>query len=127
MIKRFSDLAANERTYLSWIRTAIALIAFGFLIEKFELFFRIVSTRLKLDAHHPELSQTIEAVGIGMMIMAVFIIIGASVRYIIQRKNIIDDKERAHSMGNMGIIMALCLSAISILLVVYIFISVYHG
>ena len=33
---RFS--LANERTFLAWVRTGIATIAFGFVIEKFNLF-----------------------------------------------------------------------------------------
>jgi putative membrane protein len=28
MIKRYSDHAANERTFLAWVRTAIAVMAF---------------------------------------------------------------------------------------------------
>ena len=38
MIQSFSDHAANERTFLAWVRTGIAVIAFGFVIEKFNLF-----------------------------------------------------------------------------------------
>jgi putative membrane protein len=38
MIQSFSDHAANERTYLAWVRTGIAVIALGFVIEKFNLF-----------------------------------------------------------------------------------------
>ena len=38
MIERYSDHAANERTFLAWIRTAIAVMAFGFLVERFDLF-----------------------------------------------------------------------------------------
>ncbi len=38
MITNFSDHAANERTFLSWIRTGVAVIAFGFVIERFNLF-----------------------------------------------------------------------------------------
>ena len=38
MIERYSDHAANERTFLAWVRTAIAIMAFGFLVEKFDLF-----------------------------------------------------------------------------------------
>jgi putative membrane protein len=34
----FTEHAANERTFLAWIRTAIAVIAFGFVLEKFNLF-----------------------------------------------------------------------------------------
>jgi hypothetical protein len=32
MITRYSDHAANERTFLAWVRTAIAMMAFGFVI-----------------------------------------------------------------------------------------------
>ncbi len=35
MIRGYSDHAANERTFLAWVRTGIAVIAFGFVIEKF--------------------------------------------------------------------------------------------
>jgi putative membrane protein len=37
-IKNFTDHAANERTFLAWVRTAIAVTAFGFLVERFDLF-----------------------------------------------------------------------------------------
>ena len=43
MIERYGDHAANERTFLAWVRTAIAIMAFGFLVEKFDLFLRIAS------------------------------------------------------------------------------------
>ena len=38
MIRGYTDHAANERTFLAWVRTGIAVIAFGFIIEKFNLF-----------------------------------------------------------------------------------------
>ncbi|OYV75664.1 MAG: hypothetical protein B7Z66_11940 [Chromatiales bacterium 21-64-14] len=43
MIANFRGHAANERTYLAWIRTAVALMAFGFVIEKFDLFVRFIT------------------------------------------------------------------------------------
>ena len=43
MIERYSDHAANERTFLAWVRTAIAIMAFGFLVEKFDLFVSLAS------------------------------------------------------------------------------------
>ena len=46
MISRFSDHAANERTYLAWVRTAIAVMGFGFLVEKFDLFLAIAARSL---------------------------------------------------------------------------------
>lgn len=41
MIERYSDHAANERTFLAWVRTAIAIMAFGFVVAKFDLFLRV--------------------------------------------------------------------------------------
>src|SRR5262249_9396517 len=41
MIEHYSDHAANQRTFLAWVRTAIAIWAFGFLVEKFDLFLRL--------------------------------------------------------------------------------------
>ena len=44
MIGGYSDHAANERTFLAWVRTGIAVIAFGFVIEKFNLFLLTIAT-----------------------------------------------------------------------------------
>ena len=44
MIEKYGDHAANERTFLAWIRTSIAFVAFGFVLEKFHL----VLLRLKI-------------------------------------------------------------------------------
>ncbi len=46
MINRYTDHAANERTFLAWVRTAIAVMAFGFLIEKFDLFLEVAAMSL---------------------------------------------------------------------------------
>ena len=39
----FRDHAANERTLLAWIRTGVALMAFGFAIARFGLFLREIA------------------------------------------------------------------------------------
>jgi putative membrane protein len=38
-----SDHLANERTFLAWIRTSIALMGLGFVVVKFSLFIRQMS------------------------------------------------------------------------------------
>jgi len=50
MIRGYSDHAANERTFLAWVRTAIAVIALGFVIEKFNLVLLTVANSNWLDA-----------------------------------------------------------------------------
>ena len=34
MIKNYPDHAANERTFLAWVRTSIAIVGFGLLIAR---------------------------------------------------------------------------------------------
>jgi putative membrane protein len=41
-----ADHLANERTFLAWIRTSIALMGFGFVSVKFALFIRQISLAL---------------------------------------------------------------------------------
>jgi putative membrane protein len=44
MIRNFTEQSANERTFLAWLRTGIAVIAFGFVVEKFHLFMAALAT-----------------------------------------------------------------------------------
>jgi putative membrane protein len=52
MIRGYSDHAANERTFLAWVRTGIAVIAFGFVIEKFNLFVLTIASSASAEAAH---------------------------------------------------------------------------
>jgi putative membrane protein len=49
---KFRDHAANERTLLAWIRTGIALMAFGFAIARFGLFLREIAQAGALHVSH---------------------------------------------------------------------------
>lgn len=35
MIRNYTEHASNERTFLAWVRTAIAIVAFGLAISRF--------------------------------------------------------------------------------------------
>jgi len=48
-----SDHLANERTFLAWIRTSIAIMGFGFVIVKFALFVRQISVAFGDKAEVP--------------------------------------------------------------------------
>lgn len=54
MIRNLGDHSANERTFLAWVRTSIAIMAFGFLIEKFDLFLAIAAQTLNVSMHLPD-------------------------------------------------------------------------
>ena len=48
-----TDSLANERTFLAYARTALAFIAFGFVIARFSLFTREVSAVVHLKEASP--------------------------------------------------------------------------
>jgi putative membrane protein len=50
MIRGYSDHAANERTFLAWVRTGIAVIAFGFVVERLNLFVLAMASTKSNDA-----------------------------------------------------------------------------
>jgi len=77
---------ANERTFLAWIRTAISIMAFGFVVEKFSLFLwidkKLANTRF---ASALELSNLFGVFFIGLGIL---ISILAMVRFVKVEKEI---------------------------------------
>ena len=64
MIAGYTDHAANERTFLAWVRTGIAVIAFGFVIEKFNLFLlSMAAAGLGNEMHHSQLTALSGRIG----------------------------------------------------------------
>ncbi|MGB6064375.1 MAG: DUF202 domain-containing protein [Desulfomonilaceae bacterium] len=69
---------ANERTFLAWSRTSIALLAFGFVIERFDIFLKHLlqlggqTTHLKASPHAIYLSLfTFFLAGVAMLMSGV--------------------------------------------------------
>lgn len=79
--KYLSDHLANERTFLSWIRTSIAIKALGFVVVKFSLFVRQFSILLNKDygTNHPHGYSAI--MGVVLVAAGIIITILAFIRY----------------------------------------------
>jgi putative membrane protein len=97
MIEKYSDHAANERTFLAWVRTGIAIIAFGFVVEKFNLFVRSIleanasdgATRLRLERFSGSFSHYD---GFALIIIGMAIIVLSLVRFV-RTSRMIDDQQ----------------------------------
>lgn len=81
-IDRQREHQANERTFLAWLRTAIALIGFGFAIARFGLFLRQLQTAVTQKPtvlNHNLVSS--ENLGVSLVIIGIFTIALAAWRY----------------------------------------------
>lgn len=82
---------ANERTFLSWVRTSIALIGLGFVISKFSFFlteFRLMiqnysnnSNLLSMDRSNLTADHISNWIGIATVILAIILILLALKNY----------------------------------------------
>jgi putative membrane protein len=75
-----ADFLANERTFLAWIRTSIALMGFGFVIVKFAVFLRQVSFMM---GEQVQLTQNrySATVGLVMVVLGALLATLAYMRY----------------------------------------------
>lgn len=70
-------LFAAERTVLAWVRTAVALMGFGFVVAKFGLYLHLIA------GHEPSPAQELFALvtGIALVLLGVITCIAAAVQY----------------------------------------------
>ena len=73
MIRNYSDHAANERTFLAWVRTAVALMAFGFVVERFDLFLQAIPLQGQSHARAPS-STLADTAGLAFIAIGVAMI-----------------------------------------------------
>ncbi|HWG05858.1 MAG TPA: DUF202 domain-containing protein [Beijerinckiaceae bacterium] len=82
MIKRYSDHAANERTFLAWVRTAIAVMAFGFVIERFDLFLKFAEPRGAQQQLAPRSQAFANVAGLAFIVLGVAVIVISGFRFV---------------------------------------------
>ena len=119
MITKYKDHAANERTYLAWIRTAISLMTFGFLIEKFELFLNTLTNMPPA----PSLlfsSISMQMVGAGLFAFGLIVIISATTRFFLYHRSIESEATHAYGAKKTMLLLSVTMACLSLFLLFYI-------
>ena len=104
MIRDYRDHSANERTFLAWVRTGIAVIAFGFVIEKFNLFVLTMANTNSLDAaRRLQLERLAGPLGrydgFALILLGIALIVVSTTRFIRTGQRL-DDQEK-HAVGGL--------------------------
>ena len=119
MIKDFRDQSANERTYLAWIRTAISIMAFGFLIEKVDLFLSYLG-RTGGGDRSLQGSPFAEMVGLGLFALGALIVIGASWRFFYYQRYIETKDPIPYGQHRSNLVLSALIVLMSFFLAIYI-------
>lgn len=99
VIRAYSDHAANERTFLAWVRTGIAVIAFGFVVEKFNLFLLTIAAAAPGDiVRRLQLGPFARYDGLALILLGIVLIIVATFRFL--RTSRLIDAQEEHSIGS---------------------------
>jgi putative membrane protein len=95
MIAKYTDHAANERTFLAWIRTGLAVVAFGFFLIKLNVLVDTVGDgtlpRLAEDAG-TFVANAARYVGLAMVVIGVAVIARSSTGFERTRRAIDSDE-----------------------------------
>jgi putative membrane protein len=117
MISRYADHAANERTYLAWIRTAISVMIFGFLIEKFDLI--LSHTVNEKTGEFFQASIAVELLGLVIFITGILITIFATVRFFRYKRYILAEECFLYSVKKTTLFLSSIIVFLSIFLLIY--------
>ena len=87
MIQGYTDYAANERTFLAWVRTGVAVIAFGFVIEKFNIFVLSLLDAASLDPMQRLQLERLSGPstrfqGLALIVVGIVLLVVATIRFV---------------------------------------------
>jgi putative membrane protein len=118
-----TEYLANERTFLAWIRTSIAVISLGFVIAKFGVWLRELAMRLapQIPIHSTGMSLPL---GVAMMALGGTLAALAAWHYHLVNQAI----ERGEVRPNRGLIVTVTLAVVllAVMMIAYLLLTVEH-
>jgi putative membrane protein len=107
------DHLANERTFLSWVRTAIAIVALGFVVAKSGILLR------EVGAGHvqAETARAGAVVGVILVFAGMLIAVLGAVRFWQIRQDI--DRGVVRFSPSLDVVLAIVVAVTSIMLAIY--------
>jgi putative membrane protein len=118
--KKSSEYLANERTFLAWIRTSIAVISLGFVVAKFGVWLRELAKQLAPQAPVRSTGLSLP-IGVTMMALGGALAILAAWHYHLVNRAI----ERGEVQANRTLIVTVTVGValLAIMMIVYLLVA----
>jgi len=116
MIRSFTDHAANERTYLAWIRTAVALMGLGFVIERFDLFVQHLAATGAADLPADPVARV---AGLVLIFFGILVLAISTARYLRFKQLIAAHEEREFGSSRTDLVLVAVVCLLAALMAVY--------
>jgi putative membrane protein len=118
--KKATEHLANERTFLAWVRTSVAIMSLGFVVAKFGLWLRELASHLSSTAAGPGLGWS-GPMGMGMIAFGGALALLAAWRFHVVNRQI--DAGRVSVDRGLVMLVAVALSLLAVAMMIYIGLS----
>lgn len=105
---------ATERTLLAWVRTGLALMAFGFVVARFSLILHSLGIKT-----NPIVTFAATLIGIFMVLLGVVANAGSSLHYRNYFRDLVEDGKMPFAAWSLAVWVALASAIIGVLLAIY--------
>lgn len=119
MIEDYTDHAANERTYLAWVRTALAFMAFGLVVERFDLFLRSLPN-LAEAASGPAASGIHRVAGLALTLLGVVVLATSTYRYLRFKRLISSPETRDFAASRSDLVLVAIVGFLGLCMSIYV-------
>jgi putative membrane protein len=97
MIRSYNDHAANERTFLAWVRTGLSAIGLGIFVEKPALLTLVIGRLSAPTLADDAFGNLGNYAGPALIVTGLVVILGAGIRVV--RTALLIDDQNVHSTG----------------------------
>ena len=114
--KRATEYLANERTFLAWVRTSIAVISLGFVLARFSVWLRELSIQRQpqIRIHRWGISLPI---GVAMMILGGALTVLAAWRYHVVNRDI--ERGKVSADRGLVVLVTVMVTLLSVAMIVF--------
>lgn len=114
--KKATEYLANERTFLAWIRTSIAIISLGFVVTKFSVWLHELALRIAPGTPIKETGASLP-IGVTMMGLGAVLALLAAWRY--HKVNLAIEQGQVKADRGLVILVTLMVLALAVAMIVY--------